>query len=128
MARTAAFLNDYAVGVLRLYLERMRDLVATSWQRRRGELLFGMHWERLGKRVNQVLARAGSDCGCPRFRSHAFGYHLLRSGCSIRHIQQLLGHRRLRNTEVYTKVDQQGLQRVLDRYHPRSLQVARQPS
>jgi site-specific recombinase XerD len=47
------------------------------------------------------------------------GLHLLRSGCDIRHIAEILGHERLKNTEIYTKVDREDLKSVLDACHPR---------
>jgi integrase/recombinase XerC len=50
---------------------------------------------------------------------HALGYHLLRAGCNIRHIQSILGHRQLRNTEIYTKVENEDLKHVVDACHPR---------
>jgi site-specific recombinase XerD len=45
-----------------------------------------------------------------KFR-HALGYHLLRSGCSLRYIQGILGHEKIRTTEIYTKVDSEDVRR-----------------
>jgi site-specific recombinase XerD len=53
------------------------------------------------------------------FFRHSVGYHLLKAGCDIRYIQEILGHERLRSTEVYTKVDKEDLLGVIDKYHPR---------
>jgi integrase/recombinase XerC len=118
-----AFLGEFAREVLRLYVERVRDHAASEWHRRNDRLLFGTQWGWFGKAVNAELAEACASCGLPAMRSHGFrhavGFHLLRAGCNIRHIQSILGHRRLRNTEVYTRVEKEDLKHVVDACHPR---------
>jgi integrase/recombinase XerC len=118
-----AFLNEYAREVLRLYAEKMRLLVMNELNRNRSEYLFGAGWKNFKRTVNRYLAAASRKLALPALTSHSFrhalGYHLLRAGCNIRHIQEILGHRRLKNTEVYTKVDKEDLRKVLDNCHPR---------
>ncbi|HYW84402.1 MAG TPA: tyrosine-type recombinase/integrase [Spirochaetia bacterium] len=118
-----AFLNEFAREVLRLYVEKVRERAASEWHRRNDGLLFGTGWAWFGHAVNGELARACAELGLPAMRSHGFrhavGFHLLRAGCNIRHIQSILGHRRLRNTEVYTRVDKEDLRHVVDACHPR---------
>lgn len=120
-----AYLNDYAREVLRLYVEKLRVLVSSEWNARNGGLLFATSWERFGHALNCELAKTCRELELPPMRSHGFrhalGYHLLRSGCSVRHIQSILGHRRLRSTEIYTKVDKEDLRAVVDTCHPRKL-------
>ena len=120
IARTV-LLNDYTCGVLKIYVSEIRLLILTAWHD--GELLFGTGWQQFGKWANAALKEASGildlpGVTCHGFR-HALGFHLLRSGCSIRSIQAILGHRSLRNTEIYTKVEKKDLKRILDTYHPR---------
>lgn len=120
IARTV-ILNDYTRSVLKIYVDEIRPLILTAWHD--GELLFGTGWQQFGKWANAALKEAVGrlaipDVTCHGFR-HALGFHLLRSGCSIRSIQAILGHRSLRNTEIYTKVEKKDLKRILDTYHPR---------
>jgi len=119
------FLNDYAKELLKLYIEEFRDLTFNYWNKTNRELLFGARWSSFGKTVNKVLKKAAQSLKYAKFTSHCFrhclGYHLLRAGCDIRHIQAILGHKMLRNTEVYTKVDKEKLKEVFERCHPRTL-------
>jgi len=116
------FLNEYAKEILRLYMRRMRKQVFDD-SFRRTETLFGVCGERLTIILNEELAKAGKSLSMGRLTSHVFrhslGFHMLRAGCDIRHIQAFLGHKNLSSTEVYTKVEKEDLKRVLDAYHPR---------
>jgi len=118
-----AFLNDYAKEVLQIYVDKMRDVIFSEWNEKNSNLLFGVKCGWLVKVVNKTLNKVAGDAGYEGFTSHRFrhgvGYHLLRAGCNIRYIQQLLGHELLRNTEIYTKVEKEDLKEVLDTYHPR---------
>jgi integrase/recombinase XerD len=55
----------------------------------------------------------------PHALRHTCATHLLRGGADIRHVQQLLGHRSLTTTALYTRVDVNDLRRVIARTHPR---------
>jgi len=58
----------------------------------------------------------------PHSLRHACATHLLAGGADVRQIQVLLGHASLRSTEIYTRVETGDLQRMIDRFHPRSLE------
>jgi integrase/recombinase XerD len=51
---------------------------------------------------------------------HACATHMLQNGADIRHLQQLLGHRSLTSTAIYTHLVLRDLQRTHRRYHPRA--------
>lgn len=89
-------------------------------------LLFGSSGN-LSIVVNDELKAVSSRLGidritCHSFR-HAYAYHMLKSGCDIRKIQDLLGHSNLSSTQVYAKVDTESLKLILDRFHPRNLKT-----
>jgi integrase/recombinase XerC len=123
-----AWMNDYAKEILKLYVEQMRELVFNEWNEKNGTL-FGVRWQSFEKMVNKVLRKTAGELGCPEVTAHSFrhavGYHLLRAGCNIRYIQEILGHKLLRNTEIYTKVDKEDLREVLDTFHPRQFRSSR---
>jgi integrase/recombinase XerD len=51
---------------------------------------------------------------------HACATHMLQGGADIRHVQQLLGHRSLLSTAIYTHLVLRDLQRAHRKYHPRA--------
>jgi integrase/recombinase XerC len=56
----------------------------------------------------------------PHLLRHACASHMLKNGCDIRHIQELLGHEELTTTQLYTHINKQDLKELLNRLHPRA--------
>jgi integrase/recombinase XerD len=70
-----------------------------------------------------LLRRHAQAAGIANVHPHALRHtcatHLLRGGADVRHVQALLGHKKLETTAIYTRVVIEDLRQVLERSHPR---------
>lgn len=61
----------------------------------------------------------------PHTLRHTCATHLLQCGADVRHVQELLGHKRINTTALYTRVAISDLREVIRRAHPREVRYRR---
>jgi integrase/recombinase XerD len=67
----------------------------------------------IADRIRDYALQAELKASVHTFR-HCCATHLLRGGAGIRHVQQLLGHRDLNTTEIYTHIELSDLQQAVE--------------
>jgi integrase/recombinase XerD len=112
-----------AAAALGVYLRDVRPRLVRN--PREGALFLTAWW---GKRLSEVslsflLRRHAAAVGISRIHPHVLRHacatHLLRGGADIRHVQAILGHKKLETTGLYTRVVVEDLRQVFLRSHPR---------
>lgn len=127
-------LGRYAMQAVRSYLEQGRDALLA---RHRGNALrttdavwINARGTRLSAHAVYMMVldyarRAGIDKKVtPHTMRHSFATHLLEGGADLRVVQELLGHRSLSSTQIYTRVGAGHLKQVYTLAHPRAYLAA----
>ncbi len=112
-----------ARAALDAYVQRGRARLAAPGVK----ALFVNHRGRpLSPRGAQMVVRRhartvlGSIRATPHTLRHTFATHLLDGGADLRSVQELLGHRSLQTTQIYTHTSRSRLKEVYDHAHPRA--------
>lgn len=118
-------IGKQAIHHLRIYLDEIRTAVSIKpgkedyvFLNRRGNplsrVMVFLIIKELAKRIN--LKKEIS----PHTFRHSFASHLVEGGADLRAVQDMLGHESITTTEIYTHIDREYLQSVINQFHPRS--------
>jgi integrase/recombinase XerD len=71
--------------------------------------------------VKELAKKAGLKVKVsPHTFRHSFATHLIEGGANLRVVQDLLGHRSIITTEIYTHLDMNYLKETIQMFHPRN--------
>lgn len=114
-----ALLNKEAIEVLKRYLnERKNVFDEYLFLNSRGKRISR---QSVWKIVKKYSKYAGIDKNVkPHTLRHTFATHLLNEGLDLRVVQELLGHKSIATTEIYTHLNRKKIKELYKKFHPRS--------
>lgn len=126
-------LGSFAIDALKQW-QQVREVAQSEPKGREAPLFVNRFGTRLTTRsVARMLEKHLKICGLdirttPHSLRHSFATHLLDHGADIRSVQELLGHKSLTTTQIYTHVSTANLKMVYEKAHPLARRRSSQPA
>lgn len=131
------FISDRAANTLQIYLESRIDHLTPLFIRNPDRAFhvmppgeeFRLSRVSIRKLVKKYALMAGIVTSpSPHTLRHCFATELLRAGADLRAVQEMLGHKDLSTTQIYTHVTNRRLKDVHRKFHPGQLDIEEQGS
>ena len=117
-------LGKMALGAIKEYLNKARDILVKSDKEK--ALFVNVNGKRLTRqgfwkiiKYYQEQAHIDKDI-TPHTLRHSFATHLLQNGAELKAIQTMLGHSDISSTQVYMQFQNDGLNNIYKKAHPRA--------
>lgn len=118
-------IGEFAKKFIGIYLKEIRPTIPVT--KNNSDTLF---LNRRGGKLSRIMIfliikelaqKAGiNKTISPHTFRHSFATHLLEGGADLRAIQEMLGHKSITTTEIYTHVDNHYLRENIISFHPRN--------
>lgn len=119
--------HDTAINRLRDYIIIVRPVFLARKNDKDEKIVFlnfkGSPLSDRGVRVildKELQNQASTLKMSPHTFRHSFATHLLNHGVDLRTVQELLGHKSLSTTQIYTKTSNENLKKIYQNTHPRA--------
>ncbi|OGS45887.1 MAG: hypothetical protein A2539_05440 [Elusimicrobia bacterium RIFOXYD2_FULL_34_15] len=110
--------GDTALDAIRKYIKMRKDSFSALFIDYRLKRL-SARW--IQKMIHNYLKKIGIlKKITPHSLRHTFATHLLDAGCDIRSVQEMLGHKNIATTQIYTHVTATKMKKIYDKVHPRA--------
>lgn len=119
------FISDRAADWIKRYLDKRKDTFRPLFIRYSGKLIIDNNGEAMRLTARSVerlvkkyvrAARIPIDATVHTLR-HSFATDLLTNGADIRSVQEMLGHKNIATTQIYTHVTNRQLREVHEAFH-----------
>ena len=97
---------------------KLKETLEIYGVNKQGLVLISQRGRKYNKRtIQQIAKNAARKAGIkkkvtPHTLRHSFATHLIEAGVDIRYTQQLLGHKSLRTTQIYTHVASKDIKKL----------------
>lgn len=118
-------IGGQAVTQIKLYKDHVRTQLKKIKEENSDVLFLNRRGGKLSRvMIFLILKELTEKCGFhknihPHTLRHSFATHLVEAGADLRAVQEMLGHKSITTTEIYTHLDRSYLRKTMEQYHPR---------
>lgn len=118
-------IGDTAIKHITLYRNHIRNHLPVIKKGQEDILFLNRRGGKLSRvMVFMILKDLAQKAGLtqsvhPHTLRHSFATHLVEGGADLRAVQEMMGHKSITTTEIYTHLDRGYLRQTLEKFHPR---------